>query len=233
MTLCLEEFIHLSSSMTDPDALLRLYLKTISDEGYQNAAFVTTRACRLASVQWTHLPTGYTENYTSCGWDKIDPIIQLIASVRQPIHWQDIRERTPITPRQRQFLDECQELGVHSGITIPLHGPGPDVDLISISLRDEKRIENAKFRFLYTLTSQYHLRLYELTDAPEVCYKPLTPREVECLRWCKEGKTNWEIGEIMMISEKTVEFHVSSLIKKLGASNRISAVIKGIYKGIV
>jgi len=103
----------------------------------------------------------------------------------------------------------------------------------SISLRDEKQIDNKRFRILHALTSQYHLRLCELVDAPTVSCKPLTSKEIECLRWCKEGKTNWEIGEIMMISEKTVEFHISNLTKKLGASNRISAVIKGMYKGLI
>ena len=29
----------------------------------------------------------------------------------------------------------------------------------------------------------------------------LTRKEIECLEWCKEGKTNWEIGEILFISE--------------------------------
>jgi DNA-binding CsgD family transcriptional regulator len=61
----------------------------------------------------------------------------------------------------------------------------------------------------------------------------LTSREVECLRWCKEGKTNWEIGEIIFISEKTVEFHLSKAIRKLGVTNRISAVVRSIQSGII
>ena len=61
----------------------------------------------------------------------------------------------------------------------------------------------------------------------------LTRKELECLRWCKEGKTNWEIGEILEISEKTAEFHLGNVMRKLGASNRITAVVKGIKQGII
>jgi DNA-binding CsgD family transcriptional regulator len=61
----------------------------------------------------------------------------------------------------------------------------------------------------------------------------LTLKEMECLRWCKEGKTNWEIGEIMSISEKTVEYHLTNTIRKLGVSNRMTAVVKGIQLGII
>jgi DNA-binding CsgD family transcriptional regulator len=61
----------------------------------------------------------------------------------------------------------------------------------------------------------------------------LTKKEVECLRWCKEGKTNWEIGEILLISEKTVEFHLRNLMKKLGATNRMTAVMSAIKCGLI
>ncbi|MDA9393089.1 hypothetical protein WN73_21465 [Bradyrhizobium sp. CCBAU 45394] len=61
----------------------------------------------------------------------------------------------------------------------------------------------------------------------------LTSKETQCLHWCKEGKTNWEIGEILAISEKTVEFHLANTMRKLGAGNRISAVITGIKSGLI
>lgn len=61
----------------------------------------------------------------------------------------------------------------------------------------------------------------------------LTAQEIACLKWCKEGKTNWEIGAILGISPKTVEFHVGNTMKKLGAGNRITAVIMGIRTGLI
>lgn len=73
----------------------------------------------------------------------------------------------------------------------------------------------------------------EPAEVREVCPAALTTKEVECLRWCKEGKTNWEIGEILAISEKTVEFHLGNVMRKLGATNRITAVIMGIKTGLI
>ncbi len=52
----------------------------------------------------------------------------------------------------------------------------------------------------------------------------MTPREIECLRWCSKGKTNWEIGQILNLSERTVEHYVGSALKKLGATTRAQAV---------
>jgi DNA-binding CsgD family transcriptional regulator len=63
--------------------------------------------------------------------------------------------------------------------------------------------------------------------------RKLTSQELECMRWCREGKTNWEIGEILAISEKTVEFHLTNAMRKLGAANRITAVVQGIKDGLI
>jgi len=56
----------------------------------------------------------------------------------------------------------------------------------------------------------------------------LTPRERECLRWSADGKTAWEIGQILSIAERTVVFHVNNVIQKLSASNKTQAIVRAI-----
>jgi ATP/maltotriose-dependent transcriptional regulator MalT len=51
----------------------------------------------------------------------------------------------------------------------------------------------------------------------------LTPREVDVLALVAQGKTNAQIGEILFISDKTASVHVSHILAKLGASNRVEA----------
>lgn len=54
----------------------------------------------------------------------------------------------------------------------------------------------------------------------------LTQREIEVLRWTADGKTSREVGQIMAISERTVNFHINNSLEKLGANNKTSGVIK-------
>jgi DNA-binding CsgD family transcriptional regulator len=54
----------------------------------------------------------------------------------------------------------------------------------------------------------------------------LTQREADVLRWIAVGKTNWEIGRILRLSERTVKFHLSNAFSKLNAVNRAQAVLK-------
>jgi DNA-binding response OmpR family regulator len=54
----------------------------------------------------------------------------------------------------------------------------------------------------------------------------LREREVEALTWAARGKTFWEIGEILGLSKRTVEFHLDNARRKLGVATRTQALIK-------
>jgi len=61
----------------------------------------------------------------------------------------------------------------------------------------------------------------------------LSIREKEVLDWLKEGKTSWEISAILQISERTVNFHVTNILRKLHVVNRAQAVAVAIHSGLV
>jgi len=62
---------------------------------------------------------------------------------------------------------------------------------------------------------------------------PLTVRETDVLRLLARGKTNKEIATELVISLRTVKFHVSAVLAKLGAGNRTEAVTIAAQKGLV
>ncbi|HXV43169.1 MAG TPA: response regulator transcription factor, partial [Anaerolineae bacterium] len=61
----------------------------------------------------------------------------------------------------------------------------------------------------------------------------LTPRELEVLRLLGQGLQNKEIAAELVISERTVKFHVSSIMSKLGAGNRTEAVSLAAQQGLI
>jgi len=61
----------------------------------------------------------------------------------------------------------------------------------------------------------------------------LTDREIEILRWLMEGKSSWDVGKILSISERTVKYHVNNICVKLNAVNRTHAVAKAILNNII
>ena len=60
-----------------------------------------------------------------------------------------------------------------------------------------------------------------------------TPREREVLALLAEGLRNRDIAERLFISERTVKFHVSALLGKLGARTRTEAVARARERGLL
>jgi DNA-binding NarL/FixJ family response regulator len=60
-------------------------------------------------------------------------------------------------------------------------------------------------------------------DAHGAAFRDLSERELAVLAQVAEGKTNAEIAEALILSEKTVRNHVSTILEKLQLTNRIEA----------
>lgn len=61
---------------------------------------------------------------------------------------------------------------------------------------------------------------------------PLTKREMEVFKRIRQGLTNVQIGEQLYITERTVKFHVTSILSKLHAKTRTEAVDVGLKRGL-
>lgn len=59
----------------------------------------------------------------------------------------------------------------------------------------------------------------------------LTNREMEVLSWIASGKSDWQIGQILKISQKTVNYHVENVKRKYGVATRVQAVVEAMRQG--
>ena len=68
-------------------------------------------------------------------------------------------------------------------------------------------------------------------DIPSPAY--LTPRQLEVLSWLCEGLPNKLIARRLNISAATVKVHVGSILRELGVSSRLQAVVLARARGLL
>jgi DNA-binding CsgD family transcriptional regulator len=61
----------------------------------------------------------------------------------------------------------------------------------------------------------------------------LTRREIEVLNWTKEGKSAWAVGQILSMSEATVQSHLRNVRRKMGVSSKHQAILRAISLGLI
>ncbi len=62
---------------------------------------------------------------------------------------------------------------------------------------------------------------------------PLTPREMEILKYIGQGLLNKQIALELGISEQTIKNHVTSILRKLNANARTEAVVLALRQGLI
>jgi DNA-binding CsgD family transcriptional regulator len=141
-----------------------------------------------------------------------------------PFTWQELMRDRPQTPKQVEFHNWVRGLGVADGFAVPIHLPGGDVGLcVSVATHV---VEDSEERLALHMASLYvHDRCQALgrPDLATSLKAQLSPRELECLKWVLDGKSDTDIGAILGISRNTAHFHIERVKKKLGVRTRTQA----------
>ena len=169
-------------------------------------------------------PIEWLLQYQSNDYVRHDLAPTIARLTAHPFTWREAMQGKEQSQAQIDFSKWVGSLGVVDALAVPIHYPGADLGLC-VSVADHP-IEDPHERLaLHTASLYAHQRcraLGGLTEASSV-KAPLTPRELECLRWVLQGKSDTDIAKILSISHTTVHFHIEQVKKKLGVKTRTQA----------
>jgi DNA-binding CsgD family transcriptional regulator len=139
-------------------------------------------------------------------------------------------------PEHKAFVLASREQGYKDGVTTPIHGPQGCVAIMMFAASHTINLDGEDEEALSHVAMALHQRVRRLTAAALVGTPDpvrLTEREIECLQWVLEGKTNWEIGVVTGVTARTVQFHLANAARKLGVFNRVQAAVGALVRGDV
>ncbi|HKX96050.1 MAG TPA: LuxR family transcriptional regulator [Methylibium sp.] len=169
------------------------------------------------------------------GW-RLDPVLQHCKRHSVPIVWD---QSTYVTAGQTAKWETQAAFGYRTGICLALHMPegrhfmiGVDRDQALPTDRGEVTRLVADLQLFAVYAQDTAMRVL-VPESLQPERPKLTPRELDTLRWTMEGKTAWEVGAILGISERTAVLHVNNAMHKLGCTNKHQAVLKALRLGLL
>jgi DNA-binding CsgD family transcriptional regulator len=181
-------------------------------------------------------PRAYKESFQNPLNGRRDPVMQHCKRQSVPIIWD---QATYVRSGLGDKWEEQARFGISTGICLALHMPEGRHFLLGVE-RDQPVPAHAGE--LTRMVADLQLFAVHAQDAALRILVPgpvdpslpsLTPRELESLRWTMEGKTAWEVGHVLGITERTASLHVNNATHKLGCVNKHQAVLKALRLGLL
>ncbi|MDE2370613.1 MAG: autoinducer binding domain-containing protein [Burkholderiales bacterium] len=181
-------------------------------------------------------PVAYAEAHLDEETSRRDPILRHCRRQSMPIIWD---QSTYVERGAGDLWEHQARFGYRTGIAMALHLPEGKHFVLGVD-RDQALPGNSGE--LQRLVADLQLFAVHAQDAAmrlllPLAHRPerpaLTPRELESLRWTMEGKTAWEVGALLGISERTAVMHVNNAMHKLGCISKHQAVLKALRLGLI
>ena len=199
---------------------------TVVDRGVGKSDFVNVH----------NTPQAYLDAYDDGLASRRDPVMQHCKRGSVPIIWD---QDTYVSQGQGEKWEHQARFGYRTGIAMALHMPEGRHFMLGVD-RDQPLPEDSQE--LQRLVADLQLFAVHAQDAALRLLVPpsaqperprLTPRELEALRWTMDGKTAWEVGAVLGISERTAVMHVNNAMHKLGCATKHQAVLKALRLGLI
>ncbi|WP_179953875.1 helix-turn-helix transcriptional regulator [Denitrobaculum tricleocarpae] len=182
----------------------------------------------------SNLPPTWWKQYKDKKFSRIDPVFTHCRLRSTPVIWWGTSKVTmAVRVSPDRLMAQAARSGIGSGISFPLRGANSEWGVLSLMCRDalthsQCRIESALAPVRLLADVVFEAACLSKRNFVVSGARSMTNREDECLSWCAQGKTSWEIAQILGISERTVLFHMQNVSRKLGVANRAQAVAKAI-----
>ncbi|MFD2299610.1 LuxR family transcriptional regulator [Paracidovorax citrulli] len=237
----LRDFIQRANQALTQTELLACFEQAVLLLGYQHFSLCYVQLRQDGSgtsqppigVLSHNYPSRWVSHYIARNYYLEDPVRRHAPQAMSPYRWKDVSAQGD---REAHIMDEATDAGLADGLGLPIHEPGGRIFLATVASHQQLTLGNDACVRAYALVTAFHA-LYTMRFATEQTQIPtavkLTSREAECLTWVAYGKSSWEIGRIMRISEHTVNFHLKNAMAKFDTASRVTAAVRAANLGLI
>ena len=233
-----DDLSHFSNAKTIDELtnILRYFATQLQFDHFIYALRIPTQFSQSRVVMVRGYPEEWLSHYFENAFYENDPVIKHCSQSLVPVEWHEIDLSN--NSAAKRVMDEAVEFGLKTGVSMPVHSPLGEFGILSLTVNSHeltaREITQAAIPYMQLMAVYLHESLHRILALSTNNIKPmLTAREQECLRLAADGKTYWEISQLINLSERTVNFHLNNLMTKLDVTNRQHAIAKSILQQII
>jgi DNA-binding CsgD family transcriptional regulator len=181
-------------------------------------------------------PSEYSEALRSREDSLRDPVLARLKRTSVPfVYDQD----TYVSAGAADLWETQAVFGYRTGVAVALHLPDYRHFILGLDREEPLPLNDARLARLMADLQLMAVHAQDaavrlLTQAPAKPPSPrLSAREIEILRWTMEGKSAWAVGELLSISEHTVNYYLRRVFQKLDVSSKHQAVLRALALGLL
>lgn len=226
-----------TNSIDEINTLTSSFASQLGFDTFVYALRIPTQFSESKVIVTSTYPESWLAHYFENDYSSNDPVLGHCTRHIVPIQWEDVAAEASL--RGSQIMHEAAEFGLREGVSVPVHSPHGELGIFSMSLdrtrQSAREITTHSIPYAHLLSAYVHEAVKRVSDLsqPQLKQNTLSLREKECLRWAADGKTSWEIANVLNLSERTVNFHLKNAAVKLEVFSRQHAVVKAIMKGLI
>jgi LuxR family quorum-sensing system transcriptional regulator CciR len=224
-----QDFARAARSVRDMRALGGLLRETAVALGFHHVLLQAAGG----EVLLADLPEGWVRPLLPA-----DAALAAAAQCFAPFLWSDICRLIACSQAQRDFLVEAASCGVGAAVTVPVHRTSDPDDANSYSrfagacsflMKTDAALPLASLAAAhYVGALAFDAAEAMSKSGPEAAGPQLTPRQRDCVALVAQGKSDWEVGRLLGISESTVHKHIEDAKRRFGVSTRIQLVVRSL-----
>lgn len=164
----LEMYLAEISACTTADDLFVAFRKEMRLEGFENISFLKYSPAGDHELPMLDVPDHFAHTYLASRFIDDDPVITLLGQKKSAFTWSQMMSSRPWSKKARNVMENCRELGVMNGVSIPFYGPEGNCDVFSLSFRSTCVFEPARLPIVSMKTYSCWRRFQEITSAEQV-----------------------------------------------------------------
>lgn len=223
----------------DRDEFQREVVRFTQELGFERVSALTVIDQPSGGPQFIpvhNTPAAFLSVYNDAPRGRIDPVMQHLRRSSVPLMWD---QGTYVGAQLGEQWEVQAQFGYQTGISLAMHLPDGRHFTLGLMRNEPLPKESAALTRLVADVQLFAVYAQEaafrvlVPTAAQPETPGLTPRELEGLKWTMEGKTAWEVGAILGISERTAVLHINNAMHKLGCINKHQAVLKALKLGLI